>query len=330
MIFAANQRNSATTKEKLPPLKIVGPFNGTEEEFKQYTIAICSANFKNARSFCEQVGALCSYLRNGTFKVSYRIIGKVFNKDKSSIRDQHMNFLRGEVPDGRPPMLKDSQLGEIYDYIIGLHSNASYPIYPSYKDVDTFIQSNFGIVLIPDTLRHIFREKFHDYFKSCLGKPMEDKRLFSSIVDIEENLSSLSQIIQGIPIEFVFNCDEMGEQTWADAQTQTLIVPVGFPYEYAPYPVSRSGRHASVLVAINPLGMAGEPQFTVPRENLDSEIYQVIHKSAIQVVHTKKGYVTTDSFKYWFENSFLPHLRLLRVKHNYQGPAVLIYKQTIS
>lgn len=68
----------------------------------------------------------------------------------------------------------------------------------------------------------------------------------------------------------------MGKQTWSDAQTQTLIVPIGFPYEYTPYPVSRSGRYASVLVAIDPLGVAGETQFTVPRENLDSEIYQVI------------------------------------------------------
>ena len=90
----------------------------------------------------------------------------------------------------------------------------------------------------------------------------------------------------------------MGEQTWADTQTQTLIVPIGFPYEYAPYPVSRSGRYASALVAINPLGIAGEPQFAVPRENFDSEIYQVIHRSPIQVVRTRKGYVTTDSFKF--------------------------------
>lgn len=243
MFFEDNQEPSTTSKQKLPPLEIVGPFNGTDEEFKQFTIAICSPNFKNAKTFCEQVGALCSYLRNGTFKVSYRKIGEVFHKDKSSIRDQHMNFLRGDVPDGRPPMLHESELEQIYNEIIRLHSNASYPIYPSYKDVDTFIQSKFGIILLPDTLRHIFRDKFQDYFKSCLGKPMEDKRLYASINDIEQNLNNLGQIIRGIPIEFVFNCDEMGEQTWADAQTQTLIVPIGFPYEYAPYPVVLEDMH---------------------------------------------------------------------------------------
>ena len=80
----------------------------------------------------------------------------------------------------------------------------------------------------------------------------------------------------------------MGEQAWADAQVKTLIVPAGYPYEYAPYPVNRSWKRASALVAINPLGMAGIPQFAVPRENLDSEIYQILHKSSFEAVHTKK------------------------------------------
>ena len=40
---------------------------------------------------------------------------------------------------------------------------------------------------------------------------MEDKRVFASIGNIEQNLTLLSQHISGIPIEFIFNCDEMGE-----------------------------------------------------------------------------------------------------------------------
>ena len=117
---------------------------------------------------------------------------------------------------------------------------------------------------------------------------MEDKRVFASIGNIEQNLTLLSQHIRGIPIEFIFNCEEMGEQAWANAQVKTLIVQAGYPYEYAPYPVNRSWKRASALVAINPLGMAGIPQFAVPRENLDSEIYQILHKSFFEAVHTKK------------------------------------------
>ncbi|KAK8892576.1 hypothetical protein M9Y10_029814 [Tritrichomonas musculus] len=82
------EESSSNGKEKIPPLEIVGPFEGTEEEFRAFTIAVSSDMYRNAHIFCEQVGALYLHLRNGYFKVSYRRIGELFNKNKSTIRDQ--------------------------------------------------------------------------------------------------------------------------------------------------------------------------------------------------------------------------------------------------
>ena len=47
--------------------------------------------------------------------------------------------------------------------------------------------------------------------------------------------------------------------------------------------------HGNVHLPLSQLlGMAGTPQFAVPRENLDSEIFQILHKSSFEAVHTKK------------------------------------------
>ena len=60
-----------------------------------------------------------------------------------------------------------------------------------------------------DTIRHFIRIKFNDLFKNVPGTPLEDKRFQSSIIQIENIINQLKSSIQGIPIDFIFNIDEI-------------------------------------------------------------------------------------------------------------------------
>lgn len=53
-------------------------------------------------------------------------------------------------------------------------------------------------------------------------------------------------------------------------------------------------------------------------------MYQYIPYDAFQIVHTKSGFVNSDSFLHYMQTIFLPNLRDLREKVQYYGKAVLI------
>jgi hypothetical protein len=48
--------------------------------------------------------------------------------------------------------------------------------------------------------------------------------------------------MSGVPAHFIFNMDEMGHQTWADAREITCFVSSKYEEITIPYPVSRTGQ----------------------------------------------------------------------------------------
>ena len=48
--------------------------------------------------------------------------------------------------------------------------------------------------------------------KTFLGFPMELPRLMASLEELEINLEELKNIINCLPIPFIFNLDEFGQQ----------------------------------------------------------------------------------------------------------------------
>ena len=100
---------------------------------------------------------------------------------------------------------------------------------------------------------------------------MEDNRLNSNIIEIEENINNLRRSIIGIPIEFLFKLDEMGVSEYEDGRSKTVIVPINYSNCTAPYPVSRKEKHCTCLACINLCKLFCSPQFTVQRCCLDSE-----------------------------------------------------------
>lgn len=183
-------------KQFKPPQPMTGSFQGTEEETQVFTELIKNQAYIFCNTFIEQVGFLCENLRNEKIRVKYRQIGDVFGISRQKARKLHMKFTRGIGRDGRPPCLNENELDILEREIKRLHSMS---IYPTINQITKFIYGNFNKYIYVDTIRHILYTKFSEKFKNCPGVPLEDKRFQVSIMDIENNLNSLRDKIQGSP-----------------------------------------------------------------------------------------------------------------------------------
>ena len=88
---------------------MINNFEGSEEEMATFNFAINQIDYIMAGSFCEQIGVLCSHLRNPPLKVSYERIGKLFDESRHLIWDMEKNYKRGPGIDGRPCTLSDDE-----------------------------------------------------------------------------------------------------------------------------------------------------------------------------------------------------------------------------
>lgn len=101
---------------------------------------------------------------------------------------------------------------------------------------------------------------------------------------IEENINQQRREIEGIPLEFIMNLDEINQQEFEDAETKTVIVPKGFKDSFAPYPIARKGNRSTVLATINDLGVFGRPLFAVKRRFGDLEVYKKLPLNSLEIV----------------------------------------------
>ena len=315
----------ARSATRMAPKVIVCEFTGTEDEVNAYEVAKMHPLFTNAESFRDQIGLLCTYLRNEQVHVSFERIARLFpNTTKQSVQKQYIKFNKLPQKVGRPEKLDDEDIRKISDEITKLHNHQPYPIYPTYQDIFDFVRFTLKKIVKMDTLRKIIHNKLSEKFKSCIGVSMEMTRLMASLLDLENNLEQLKNIINGLPIPFIFNLDEFGQQDFADAVEKVVIVPQNYNKATAQCPVNRNGKRSSCLACISPMGIFGKPQIAVSRSTIDSEIYSRLPKDCLQIVNTSNGYINTYSFRHWILTEFIPNLRELRQKYQYFGPSVLI------
>lgn len=286
----------------IPKLEIKFDLRSTKEEEDAFKKVTQSESFINAKSFRDEVGLLCKFLRNDELHISYQRIGYIFGETSHCTMMQHQKFLKASLCDGRPPSLNDDEIENVTNFVKRLHTESK--VFPTYNDVQEYIFSRFRKSLLPDTVKHLFRTKLHNEFHSVLGEPREQKRIDAKLTDIEQNLYLLSQEINGIPSAFIFNLGEVGYEEFADAHEITVIVPANYHKATAPYPTNRRKRTSS-LVCISMNGLECNPQFTVQRTTVDDELYKYVPMEKIQIVNTKNFFITTKSFLLWFQKVFL-------------------------
>ncbi len=310
--------------DMIPALPILEEFQGSINETIEFNNAIKRPDFIYATTFREQIGIICEHIHNDFYKVSYERIGKIFHENKFAVRHQHYKYLYGKGQQGRPSKLNEEQITKVIQKIYSYHTNPGFSIYPGFDDIEEFIFSEFNIQIKRNTLRHILNLKLSHLFKTVIGKPMDSKRVQCNPISIDLNLNTLSELIVGVPINFIFNIDEVGQQDFADAELKTLIAPADYNQLYAYYPVTRVSNRSSAIAAISPVGLVCQPQLAVTRATLDDELYEYLPLDSIQIVHTDNRYVNTNSFEHWFKTQFLTSLHNLRQKYQYNGKAIVI------
>lgn len=141
-------------------------FHGNFKEMDAFFYATFDERFKNASTFTEQVGIMCSYLRNQNVMVSFKRIGEIFNKKKQCVQYHFECYKKMKNNNGRPPILTKEEIEKVREELNRYFYSKIGPFYPSYEDISDFIYFNFGKSIIPDILRHIIRLSFKDEVKS--------------------------------------------------------------------------------------------------------------------------------------------------------------------
>ena len=193
----------------------------------------------------------------------------------------------------------------------------------TYVDIQDFINEQFDIVLLPDTIRHLVRKNPH--LKTVHGLPMDQSRLQSSPEDIDLYFELISKDFQGVPSSFIFNLDETGFDDWADKAECCAVVPATFPDAEILVPVSRQTKRATLLGCIAADGSSLKPFVIVPRRTMEREIILNGYTSEkVTIVHQPNGFIDSKLFEDWADSIFFPEVQRRREVSGYYGMACLI------
>lgn len=84
-------------------------FVDNEAESQNLNNMINSEVFKSATTYRDQVGLICSNLRNEKNLVSYEKIAKIFKTTRFSIQEQNVKYINGANSTGKPPSLNENK-----------------------------------------------------------------------------------------------------------------------------------------------------------------------------------------------------------------------------
>jgi hypothetical protein len=241
-------------------------------------------------------------------------------KKKSVICEQFEKFSEGVKPNGRPPLLVEEELmllkEEIERYLLNEGN-------PTYEYLSGFVHDVMHKSIGTEALRHILHYRFDEY-KGVPGIPFDEKRLQTSEKEIDTYFDKLEILLKTVHHAFCFNLDEVGQQEYCDAREVYVLVRSDYSPKTCPYPVNRNARRATALHCIATDAEYIKPMIIVPRTSLDSELDSVCPLNHFLPVHQPSGFITTDAFKTWFEEIFIPMLKEKREKYQYAGRALLI------
>ena len=81
---------------------------------------------------------------------------------------------------------------------------------------------------------------------------MDLNRIEANLSDIEVNFFELSQKVNGVPAQFVFNVDEMGQADYAVSHETIVLVPKSYNLPTAVYQIDRQSKRSTCLACITP------------------------------------------------------------------------------
>ena len=301
--------------------------SGPQELAMFFGRCVESREFQLASSERQQVHLVWSWAQDYPYRITYQHVADFFGLAKSTI----WHHLRrpfspwdGCKPGqpGRPGLLSDEQLTALRVFIEE-RFEARYPA--SYEDCRDFLMDEFDLNVNVKSLRALIARS--DIFTTVDGEPMEDSRIYSDPQKIDEYYRNIEEIIRvgNIPAEFIINIDEVGFEAYADARKTRRIVPARYPLNSIPVPVSRAEKRATLLAGICGDGTTLKPMVVLQRETIERELLlRGYTSSQIHFARNDTGYMTSQLFTEWSEQSFFPELRRRRDRAGYDGPILLI------
>ena len=298
----------------------------------QQFVAFCNA-FEDQRvldcfTYREQCYNLLSILHDDNdesdnihklkFNISLTLVGKCFSppRDHSAITKQFIKYCKDLQRPGRPYVLSKEEVADIADKLSKMGSN-----YPTLTDIANYIYDKFHKIPSKTTIYNIIHRDLINHFKLVKAHPKEENRMDVTLDEIKKFYKDLAKELEGVPVGFVFNLDETGEDEFVDAKDQYIVVPKDSNMDS--YPINR-GRRITLLHCISTDGTSCKPLIVLPRKTIDNEIYDELAPHSILFRHQISGFCTAELFMEWFVLNFMPYLIYKRVDCHYDGKAVII------
>ena len=173
----------------------------------------------------------------------------------------------------------------------------------SYYEIQDYIHHEFGYVMLPDTIRHMFNTNCN--FKTVVGIPMESERVRSDPKEIDLYFQLLKSNIQDVPACLLFNLDETGFNEWADAKDCMVVVPVQYQGNGIPLATKRQCKRATLLGCIAADRSSLKPFVIVPRKTIEIELLlNGYTNEKVEIVFQENGFIDTVLFERWAEKFF--------------------------
>ena len=223
---------------------------------------------------------------------------------------------------GRPNLFSDDQVRELQNFI---EERFSVQLPASYEDIRDFAESEWGLTVNTSSLRS-FIEQNPD-FRTVIGEPLEDSRLFANRSQIEQYFEDIDEIIRtaNIPAAFVMNVDESGFDQFVDARRSTRIVPARYQLNTVPVGVTRAEKRATMIGAICADGSAVRPMIVLQRETVEKELLlRGYTPDKVLLTRSDSGFVNSRLFLQWGRDCLIPFVRQRRAELSYDGPCLLL------
>jgi hypothetical protein len=194
----------------------------------------------------------------------------------------------------------------------------------SYAELLNELDLEFGIVLLPDTLRHIIARL--PFCKTVAGIPQDASRVECDESEIDAFYAQLEQIITSVPACVIYNVDEVGFDSWVDATRTSVIVPADYQGDQIAMPVTRSDARATMVACIAANDRSLKPLIVIPRKSVEAELFECGFTPDCCAIHSQPNvFMTTALFEEWFLTIFIADTLDQRRRLGYAGMVFLIH-----
>jgi hypothetical protein len=115
----------------------------------------------------------------------------------------------------------------------------------------------------------------------------------------------LCNIVDGVPILFLRNLDQIGHSEWADSHRETVYVPSDLSANQVPIPVAHAGERVTLMKHICPHGSFMKPMAVIPPDLIENDLPLFgLSDFRCHLCRQPNGFVDRELFEERFEQIY--------------------------